>query len=77
MYLKRGDNKDELIKAMRKFKKLCEREGVVRDLRKHEYYEKPSDKRKKAAHRSKMTLMRLRQEEEDKRNGIIRNDPEE
>jgi small subunit ribosomal protein S21 len=33
--------------ALRRFKKLCERTGILSEVRKHEHYEKPSVKRKK------------------------------
>ena len=33
--------------ALRRFKKQCEKGGVLSDLRKREHYEKPSVKRKK------------------------------
>ena len=33
--------------ALRKFKKQCDREGILSDLRQREYYDKPSVKRKK------------------------------
>ena len=33
--------------AIRRFKKLCERTGILSEVRKREYYEKPSVKRKK------------------------------
>lgn len=33
--------------ALRRFKKLCERTGVLSELRKREHYEKPSVRRKK------------------------------
>lgn len=33
--------------AMRRFKKACEKSGVLSDIRRHEHYEKPSVKRKK------------------------------
>jgi len=32
---------------MRRFKKACEKSGVLSDIRRHEHYEKPSVKRKK------------------------------
>ena len=37
--------------AVRRFKRTCEKAGVLTDLRKHEYFEKPSHdrKRKRAA----------------------------
>jgi small subunit ribosomal protein S21 len=36
-----------LDKALRRFKKICDREGLTRDMRKHSYYEKPSEKKKR------------------------------
>ena len=41
-------------RALRRFKKKCERAGILSDLRKHRHYEKPSERRKRkasAAHR--------------------------
>ncbi|HVL11624.1 MAG TPA: 30S ribosomal protein S21 [Gemmata sp.] len=40
--------------ALRRFKKLIERSGMKRELRAHEYYEKPCDaRRRKEARRAK------------------------
>ena len=33
--------------AFRRFKKQCEKAGILSDLRKREYYEKPSVKKKR------------------------------
>ncbi len=33
--------------ALRKFKKQCEREGIISEVRKREHYDKPSVKKKK------------------------------
>ncbi len=33
--------------ALRRFKKDCEKSGILSDVRKHEVYEKPSVRRKK------------------------------
>lgn len=41
-----GDN-EPLDKALRRFKKKCQRSGVLSEARKREHYEKPSVKRKK------------------------------
>ena len=35
--------------AMRRFKKVCEKTGILSEMRKYEHYEKPSVKRKKKA----------------------------
>jgi small subunit ribosomal protein S21 len=33
--------------AQRRFKRTCEKAGVLTDVRKHEYFEKPSQERKR------------------------------
>jgi small subunit ribosomal protein S21 len=33
-------------RALRRFKKKCEKAGILSDLRKHRHYEKPSERRK-------------------------------
>lgn len=38
---------ENLDKALRRFKKICDREGLTRDMRKHSAYEKPSDRNKR------------------------------
>ena len=38
---------ENLDKALRRFKKICDREGLTRDMRKHSYYEKPSERNKR------------------------------
>jgi small subunit ribosomal protein S21 len=35
--------------ALRRFKKQCEKAGILSEIRKREFYEKPSIKRKKKA----------------------------
>jgi small subunit ribosomal protein S21 len=35
--------------ALKRFKKQCEKAGILSEIRKREYYEKPSVKRKKKA----------------------------
>ena len=39
-----GDNFD---RALKHFKKKCEKAGILSDLRKHRHYEKPSEKKKR------------------------------
>jgi small subunit ribosomal protein S21 len=34
-------------RALRAFKKKCEKAGILSDLRKHRHYEKPSERRKR------------------------------
>ena len=33
--------------ALRRFKKKCEKSGILSDLRKHQHFEKPSERRKR------------------------------
>jgi small subunit ribosomal protein S21 len=51
--------------ALRRFKKQCEKAGVLSELRKREHYEKPSVRRKKkamAARKKMAKKMRMMQE---------------
>jgi small subunit ribosomal protein S21 len=38
---------EPIDKALRRFKKVCDREGLTRDIRKNSYYEKPSEQKKR------------------------------
>ncbi|MFA4984975.1 MAG: 30S ribosomal protein S21 [Candidatus Brocadiia bacterium] len=40
---------ESLDKLLRRFKKLCEKEGLSRDIKKASVYEKPSERRSKKA----------------------------
>jgi small subunit ribosomal protein S21 len=43
-------NQDESIdSALKRFRRQCQRDGVLAEIKKREYYEKPSVKRKKKA----------------------------
>ncbi|MGD9690269.1 MAG: 30S ribosomal protein S21 [Phycisphaerales bacterium] len=37
---------------MRRFKKLCEKEGLNKDIKRKEYYEKPSERRRRDSRKS-------------------------
>ncbi|MEG1645863.1 MAG: 30S ribosomal protein S21 [Clostridia bacterium] len=50
-----GEN-ESLDSALRRFKRKCARDGVVGDIRRKEYYEKPSVKRKKKAEAAKKRM---------------------
>jgi small subunit ribosomal protein S21 len=41
------DKGDSLDKSLRKLKKQLEKEGLFKELKKREYYEKPNQKRRK------------------------------
>jgi small subunit ribosomal protein S21 len=41
-------HEDESVdRALKRFKKKCEKAGILADLRKHRHFEKPSEKRKR------------------------------
>ena len=48
--------------ALKRFKKQCEKEGILSEIKKREHYEKPSIKRKKKAiaARKKAALKKFR-----------------
>ncbi len=45
-------NNESAEQMLRRFKKLCEKEGLTKDIKKHAYYEKPSERRRRDARRS-------------------------
>lgn len=46
--IKVGEN-ESLDSALRRFKRKCSRDGIIGDLRRKEFYERPSIRRKKKA----------------------------
>ncbi|MBI1375675.1 MAG: 30S ribosomal protein S21 [Phycisphaera sp.] len=45
-------NGEQVEQMLRRFKKMCEKEGLTKDVKKHAYYEKPSERRRRAARKS-------------------------
>jgi small subunit ribosomal protein S21 len=45
--------------ALRRFKKKCEKAGILSDLRKHQHFEKPSEKRKRKANAARRKMQAL------------------
>ena len=54
---------ESIQEAVRRFRKLVERSGIKKEMRRKEYYEKPSDTRRRA---------RLRAERRARRNRKVR-----
>ena len=55
------DDNEVLEKAIKRFKRLVEKEGIIREYKKREYYEKPStilNRKKKAISRKLMKKSR-------------------
>ena len=49
--IKRGESVD---KAMRRLKKKMDKEGVMREIRAHRHFEKPSEKRRRKSARARL-----------------------
>ena len=65
---------ENVISLMRRFKRLCERENIVKDYKKHSEYEKPSDKNRRARNRRMKNIQRY---EEERMNPVSRTMEEE
>lgn len=46
-------------KAFRRFTKQCEKAGLMSDIKKHQHYEKPSEKRKRKLNAAKRKMRKL------------------
>ena len=49
--IKRGESLD---KALRRLKKKLDKEGVMREVRAHRHYEKPSERKRRKAARARL-----------------------
>lgn len=43
---------ESVQQMLKRFKRLCQREGLIRDMKRHSYYEKPSDRKRREARKS-------------------------
>lgn len=43
---------ESVEQMVRRFKKLCEKEGLTRDIKRNAYYEKPSERRRRKVRKS-------------------------
>lgn len=50
-----GESIDQML---RRFKKLCEKEGLTKEVKKRQYYEKPSERRRRDMRRSQSRFVR-------------------
>jgi small subunit ribosomal protein S21 len=56
------DDNEMLEKASKRFKRMVEKEGIIREFKKREYYEKPStilNRKKKAIQRKLLKKSRI------------------
>jgi small subunit ribosomal protein S21 len=45
-------NGESAEQMLRRFKKLCEKEGLTKDIKKRAHYEKPSERKQRAARKA-------------------------
>ncbi len=44
--------------ALRRFKRICEKAGIISEMRRHEFFEKPKWKRKRLAAQARKRLLK-------------------
>ncbi|MBM4042574.1 MAG: 30S ribosomal protein S21 [Planctomycetes bacterium] len=42
-----GSGNEPLEKVLKRFKKKCEKEGLIKDIKRSSYYEKPSERKRR------------------------------
>ena len=60
MVIIRVRDNESIEEALRRFKRECERDGIMQEIKKREYYESPSVRRKKKSAELKRKLRRRR-----------------
>jgi small subunit ribosomal protein S21 len=53
---RQGESVNQLL---RRFKKLCEKEGLTKDIKRRAYFEKPSERRRRAQRKTIQRLTRV------------------
>ena len=43
---------ESIHQMIKRFKKMCEKEGLTKDIKRNSYYEKPSERRRRRARKS-------------------------
>lgn len=51
-------NNESVEQMMRRFKKLCEKEGLTKEIKRKEFFEKPSERRRRAARKAESRTSR-------------------
>lgn len=46
-------------RALRRFTKACEKAGIISDIKKHQYFEKPSERRKRKENAARRKMRKL------------------
>lgn len=51
-------------KALRRFNKFCEKMGILSDIKKHQHFEKPSERKKRKLNAAKRKIRKIQREQE-------------
>ncbi len=46
-------------KALRRFNKFCEKTGILSDIKKHQHFEKPSERKKRKLNAAKRKMRKI------------------
>ncbi len=52
-------NEETFERALKRFKKVCEKAGIISDMKRHQHFEKPSERRKRKINAAKRKRMKL------------------
>ena len=50
---------ESIGQVLRRFKKLCEKEGLTKDVKRKQYFEKPSERKRRAMRKAQSRISRL------------------
>ena len=54
-------NGESAEQMLRRFKKLCEKEGLTKEIKRRQYFEKPSERRRRALRKSIQRSIRVKE----------------
>ena len=54
---------ESVEQMLRRFKKLCEKEGLTKEIKRRQYFEKPSERRRRALRKSIQRAIRAKENE--------------
>jgi small subunit ribosomal protein S21 len=54
---------ESIEQLVKRFKKVCEKEGLTKDIKRSSYYEKPSERRRRRLRKTVKRLLKLQAQE--------------
>ena len=52
-------DEESFERAFKRFKKACEKAGIISDMKRHQHFEKPSERRKRKVNAAKRKRIKL------------------